>query len=213
MSSPLITESRLTEPPDFQNSALWPKVESVVMFTPNSEQAKSWVHRGALCALMDDAANWAGFCVSGVCDRFCGFTKHVDVSLKRPVRVGSVLKLIGETMEIKNRTDCHVKCKIIDPAYNDNVHCEADCIFVMNERAAERVEELVARKQKKRGNSGGTSQRGFNTDMPLEMNSGFGEGETISDPAFRPPNRVGRYGLGMKIDDETAQKIDVQKAR
>lgn len=163
---------------------------------------------------MDDAANWAGFCVSGSCDRFCGFTKKVDVNLKRPVRIGSILKLVGETIEIKNRTDVHVKCKLVDPAYNDTVHCDANCIFIMNEHAAELLEELVARKQKKRGNSGCGVGIGFNVpDLSLEGGGGEGLGETDSDPVFRPPNRVGRYGLGMKIDEETAAKIDEKVAR
>lgn len=186
----------------------------MVRFNSECEQQKGWVHRGALCALMDDAANWAGFCVNGTCDIFSGFTKRVDVMLKRPVRVGSVLKLTGEAMFVKNRTDVHVNCKLIDPSYNETVHCEAECVFVMNERAAERLEELVARKQKNRGNSGGDAKRGFNVDVGWNSGGGSGDsGETDSDPVFRPPNRVGRYGLGMKIDDELAEQIDEKVAR
>ena len=36
---------------------------------------------------------------------------------------------------------------------------------------------------------------------------------TISDPQFRPPNRVGRYGLGQKISKDVADKIDLVTAR
>jgi len=53
----------------------WFKVEAVVHFGSNCEGARTWVHRGALGALMDDAANFAGYCVSGELNLFSGFTR------------------------------------------------------------------------------------------------------------------------------------------
>ena len=61
ISPVLISGYKLFETP----STNWFKVEGVVQFTKNCEGGKGWVHRGALCALMDDVANWAGFNVSG----------------------------------------------------------------------------------------------------------------------------------------------------
>lgn len=103
---------RLYDTPDTN----WIKVEAVVHFSANAEGAKSWVHRGALCALMDDAANWAGYCVSGNLNLFSGFTRSVFTEIKRPVRVGAVLKLIGHVQEVQNRTDVVVQCSVVDPA-------------------------------------------------------------------------------------------------
>ncbi len=204
-----LSQYRLTETPQTN----WFKVEAIVQFSANCEFAKGWVHRGAICALMDDAANFAGFCVSGNLNIFSGFTSHVDCKLKRPVRVNSVLKLVGQIMEIRNRTDVIVQCSLIDPAYNNAVHCQAHCVFVMNETAAEMMESMVAMRQK--SNSGGsrpsssewTPPQPWSTEMPRM------DFETKPDPLFRPPNRVGRYGLGMKISKDVAEKIDERVAR
>mmetsp|Transcript_28030 Transcript_28030/g.53069 ORF Transcript_28030/g.53069 Transcript_28030/m.53069 type:complete len:367 (-) Transcript_28030:51-1151(-) len=192
----------------------WFKVEGVVQFNKNCEGAKAWVHRGALCALMDDAANWAGYNVSGNLDLFSGFTRKVDVTISRPVRVDSVLKLVGQIMEVKRRTDVIIQCSLIDPAYGNAVHAKADCVFVMGESAAEMLEPMVAARQKNRSNSGASPPpRDLGEARPWSMTFEAPSGDTMSDPQFRPPNRVGRYGLGQKISKEVAGKIDERTAR
>jgi acyl-CoA hydrolase len=192
----------------------WYKVEASVQFTPNAEGAASWVHRGTLCALMDDAANFAGFCVSGNLNLFAGFTKKVYTDITRPVRVGSILKLVGQIVRVENRSDVIVKCQLIDPAYSNAVHVNARCVFAMNESAAEALEPIVARRQKKRANSGATADKEWEPPNAVAQGSGNSwDHETVPDPLFRPPNRVGRYGLGTKIDEELAQKIDDAKIR
>jgi acyl-CoA hydrolase len=191
----------------------WMKVEAVVQFTKNAEGAKGWVHRGAVSALMDDAANFAGFNISGELNLFSGFTKQVFTTYSRPVRIGAILKLIGQVERVRNRTDIIITCSLIDPSYNNALHAKADCIFVMNESAAEMLEPLVAMKQKERGNSGADKSAEWNTPEPWSVEMSKTSFETVPDPAFRPPNRVGRYGLGSRIDDDLAQKIDERTAR
>ena len=191
----------------------WNKVEAVVQFTKNAEGAKGWVHRGAVNALMDDAANFAGFNVSGELNLFSGFTKQVFTTYSRPVRIGGVLKLIGQVERVKNRTDIIITCSLIDPSYNNALHAKANCIFVMNESAAEMLEPLVAMKQKDRANSGAGAPAEWNTPEPWSVEMSKPSFETVPDPAFRPPNRVGRYGLGSRIDDDLAKKIDERTAR
>ena len=194
----------------------FPRVENAVHFNGNAEGAKGWVHRGALCALMDDAANWAGFNVSGELNVFSGFTSRVDTTLRRPVRVNAALKLVAQILDVSNRTDVIIKCSLIDPAYSNAVHCEANCVFVMNESAAEMLEPLVADRIGKKGKThtfspAGKEEGGGAGGWSAERN--FSESVTAPDPAFRPPNRVGRYGVGQKIDDEVAAKIDERVAR
>ena len=192
----------------------WFKVEGVVQFNKNCEGAKAWVHRGALCALMDDAANWAGYNVSGNLDLFSGFSRKVDVTISRPVRVDSILKLVGQIMEVKRRTDVIIQCSLIDPAYGNAVHAKADCVFVMGESAAEMLEPMVAARQKNRSNSGASPPpRDLGEARPWSMTFEAPSGDTMSDPQFRPPNRVGRYGLGQKISKEVAGIIDERTAR
>lgn len=163
---------------------------------------------------MDDAANWSGYNVSGKLDLFSGFTRKVSVTISRPVRVDSILKLTGTIIEVKRRTDVIVKCELIDPAYGNAVHVKGECIFVMNESAAEMLEPMVAMRQKNRSNSGASPPgREPPEARPWSMTFGAESAETISDPQFRPPNRVGRYGLGMKISSDVAGKIDERTAR
>jgi len=210
VSPALVSGYRLFETPNTN----WFKVEGVAQFTKNCEGAKGWVHRGALCALMDDAANWAGFNVSGNLNLFSGFTKKVDVTISRPVRIDSILKLVGQIMEVRRRTDVIVQCQLIDPAYGNAVHAKADCVFVMNESAAEMLEPIVAMRQKERKNSGAEPDppRPWSMDMRVPSVN-MPSSTTISDPQFRPPNRVGRYGLGQKISKDVADKIDAVAAR
>eukprot|EP00520_Triparma_pacifica_P015356 CAMPEP_0118661646 /NCGR_PEP_ID=MMETSP0785-20121206/16403_1 /TAXON_ID=91992 /ORGANISM="Bolidomonas pacifica, Strain CCMP 1866" /LENGTH=366 /DNA_ID=CAMNT_0006555125 /DNA_START=58 /DNA_END=1158 /DNA_ORIENTATION=- len=208
-SSCRLSQYRVFETPQTN----WMKVEAVVQFTNNAEGAKGWVHRGAVSALMDDAANFAGFNISGVLNLFSGFTKQVFTTYSRPVRVGAVLKLIGQVEKVRNRTDIIITSSLIDPSYNNALHARADCIFVMNESAAEMLEPLVAMKQKERGNSGAAPSADWNVPQPWNVEMSKTSSETIADPAFRPPNRVGRYGLGSKINDDLAKKIDERTAR
>jgi len=191
----------------------WSKVEAVVQFSKNAEGAKGWVHRGGINALMDDAANFAGFNVSGELNIFSGFTKQVFTTYSRPVRIGAVLKLIGQVEKVRNRTDVIVTCSLIDPSYNNATHAKADCIFVMNEAAAEMLEPLVAMKEKERGNSGAGAAIEMEPPKPWSVEMSMPSFETVPDPLFRPPNRVGRYGLGSRIDDSLAKKIDERTAR
>lgn len=41
-----------------------------------------------MCAVMDDAVGWLGFCESGVCLPWSGFTVQIDTSLKRAITIG-----------------------------------------------------------------------------------------------------------------------------
>ena len=76
------------------------------------------------------------------------------MTISRPARIDSVLKVIGQILEVKRRTDVIVRSELIDPAYGNAVHAKADCVFVMNEIAAEMLEPIVAMRQKERKNSG-----------------------------------------------------------
>jgi hypothetical protein len=65
----------------------------VAVFTPAAESHKGLCHGGSMCAILDDVIGWLGFCQSGICRPWSGFTVQVNSGLKKPVAVGSVLKL------------------------------------------------------------------------------------------------------------------------
>jgi len=56
-------------------------------FGAGAESHQGLCHGGAMTALMDDAIGWCGFCVSGTCEPWSGFTVQIDTSLKAPVQV------------------------------------------------------------------------------------------------------------------------------
>jgi len=138
----------------------------------------------------------------------------VFTTIKRPVRLNSVLKLVGQIQRVSNRTNVLVRCSLVDPGYNNAVHCEADCVFVMSETAAEAMEAVVERRQRKHHEAKPAEASAWDVaDATGSGGGGSWDVETDSDPVFRPPNRVGRYGLGTRIDEDLASKIDESKIR
>lgn len=47
-------------------------------------------HGGTMCAVMDDAVGWLGFCESGKCKPWSGYTVQIDTSLKKAITIGYV---------------------------------------------------------------------------------------------------------------------------
>jgi hypothetical protein len=83
----------------------------------------------------------------------------------------------------------------------------------MNEAAAEALESLVEKKQKKKTSAAPNAAPWDAVDATGKVSGNSWDAETQADPLFRPPNRVGRYGLGTRIDGELAAKIDESKIR
>ena len=54
-----------------------------------------------MCSLMDDVIGWTGFCATGVCKPWSGFTVQINTALKKPVDVGAWLRLEGEIVKIE----------------------------------------------------------------------------------------------------------------
>lgn len=79
--------------PDSRSCDSFPSLVGVVRFSPAAESHKGLCHGGAACAVMDDAIGWMGFCVTGAVLPWSGYTVQIDTSLKRPITVGSALKI------------------------------------------------------------------------------------------------------------------------
>ena len=69
----------------------------IVHFGPDAESHRGLCHGGAMTSLMDDLCGHIAFLPNkpGAAAPWCGCTAQVDVALKKPVRVGDVLKLTG----------------------------------------------------------------------------------------------------------------------
>ncbi|KAL7527572.1 hypothetical protein ACHAXR_002018 [Thalassiosira sp. AJA248-18] len=75
----------------------------LVHFTNNAESHAGFCHGGSMTAVMDDIIGWTAFHVSGQCVPWSGFTAQVNVSLKRPIAVGSYLKVVGTIVKLERR--------------------------------------------------------------------------------------------------------------
>ena len=74
----------------------------IVKFGPHSEFHAGLCHGGSMCAVMDDICGHVAFVSNGT-GNWSGATIKVACFLKKPVRVGQVLKVVGRVKERKGR--------------------------------------------------------------------------------------------------------------
>mmetsp|Transcript_24905 Transcript_24905/g.38069 ORF Transcript_24905/g.38069 Transcript_24905/m.38069 type:complete len:243 (+) Transcript_24905:1-729(+) len=94
-------------------------LHGIVHFTKNAESHKGYCHGGSMCSIMDDIIGWTGFCVTGSCQPWSGFTVQVNTSLMKPIQVGQVLKLECVIEKVERRK-VHLKAKLVDPGLGNN---------------------------------------------------------------------------------------------
>jgi acyl-coenzyme A thioesterase PaaI-like protein len=97
-------------------------------FGPGAESHRGLCHGGTMCSLMDDVVGWTGFCASGQCLPWSGFTVQINTSLKRPVGVGAWLRLEGEIVRIEGQK-VSVRARLLGA--EGAVHCEAEGLVVL----------------------------------------------------------------------------------
>ena len=116
--------------------SLFPQLVGPAYFSEKSESHRGLCHGGSFCALMDDAIGWLGFCVSGTCKPWSGYTVQVNTSLKKSVKVGSVLKLESWVDHKENHRKYWIKSRLTDPV-TGVVHCEAIGLFLLSKEESE----------------------------------------------------------------------------
>ncbi len=88
----------------------------IVHFTSRAESHKGYCHGGSMCSVMDDCIGWTGFCASGTCIPWSGFTVQVNTKLCKPIKTGSILKVICRITKMERRK-VWVKALLIDPTF------------------------------------------------------------------------------------------------
>lgn len=112
-------------------------LQGIVHFTHRAESHKGFCHGGSMCSLMDDIIGWGAFMTTGTCRPWSGFTVQVNTSLKKPIRVDSVL-LVKATITKVERRKVSISAELIDPAEeaNDdntgNIHATGEGLVVLN---------------------------------------------------------------------------------
>mmetsp|Transcript_32054 Transcript_32054/g.61400 ORF Transcript_32054/g.61400 Transcript_32054/m.61400 type:complete len:98 (-) Transcript_32054:590-883(-) len=86
-----------------------------------------------MTSVMDDIIGWTAFLVTGACVPWSGFTAQVNVSLKRPIAVGSYLKVVGRISKWEGRK-VTIQAELLCGDEKDGtgaVHCTADGLVIL----------------------------------------------------------------------------------
>lgn len=110
----------------------FPRLVGPAHFTPRAESHRGLCHGGSFCALMDDAIGWMGFCVSGECKPWSGYTVQVNTSLKKSVPVNSVLRLEAWVRKREGKRKFWINARLSDPDDVSCVYCEGEGLFLLS---------------------------------------------------------------------------------
>mmetsp|Transcript_16340 Transcript_16340/g.29481 ORF Transcript_16340/g.29481 Transcript_16340/m.29481 type:complete len:98 (-) Transcript_16340:154-447(-) len=86
-----------------------------------------------MTSVMDDIIGWTAFLVTGACVPWSGFTAQVNVSLKRPIAVGSYLKVVGRISKWEGRK-VTIQSELVVGNEKDGagaVHCTAEGLVIL----------------------------------------------------------------------------------
>ena len=88
-----------------------------------------------MTSVMDDCLGWTAFHVTGSCVPWSGFTAQVNVSLKRPIAVGSYLKIVGRITKWEGRK-VWIHSQLVagddkDVGGDNIVHCSAEGLVIL----------------------------------------------------------------------------------
>ena len=87
-----------------------------------------------MTSVMDDVIGWTAFHVSGECVPWSGFTAQVNVSLKRPIQVGSYLKVVGKVVRWEGRK-VWIHSELVAGETEEVVHCTAEGLVILKRDA------------------------------------------------------------------------------
>ena len=101
-------------------------------FTKNAESHSKYCHGGSMTSTMDDVIGWTAFHVTGECKPWSGFTAQVNVSLKRPIPVGSYLKIVGVVTKTERRK-VWIESRLVGGGEHDAelVYCTAEGLVIL----------------------------------------------------------------------------------
>lgn len=110
----------------------FPRLVGPAHFTPRSESHRGLCHGGSFCALMDDVIGWMGFCVSGECKPWSGYTVQVNTALKKSVPVNSVVKIEAWVKKKEGARKFWISARLSDPENENCVYCEGEGLFLLS---------------------------------------------------------------------------------
>lgn len=119
-----------------------PILTGIVHFTPRAESHKGYCHGGSMCSVFDDIIGWTGFCATGECIPWSGYTVQVNTKLCKPIQVHSILKVVCFIEKI-DRRKVWVRAFLYDPNISRNsadgeiLHAEGEGLVILNKGVME----------------------------------------------------------------------------
>lgn len=82
---------------------------------------------------MDDVVGWLGFCVTGECQPWSGFTVQINTRLMKPIAVGSTM-IVTASIDRVERRKVFITAQIIDARGDSNAveHARCEGVVVVN---------------------------------------------------------------------------------
>ena len=118
----------------YEESGIGTTLTGLVHFTSNAESHAGFCHGGSMTSVMDDVIGWTAFHATGKCLPWSGFTAQVNVSLNRPVAVGSYLKVVGKIVKRERRKVwIHSELLVGEDCGGEDriVHCTAEGLVIL----------------------------------------------------------------------------------
>ncbi len=107
----------------------YPMLVGAAHFTPRAESHRGLCHGGSFCALMDDVIGWMGFCATGEVIPWSGYTVQVNTSLRKAVKVGSLLRLEAWIERKEGNRKYWIGARLLNAETHD-IHCEGTGLFL-----------------------------------------------------------------------------------
>ena len=89
-----------------------------------------------MTSVMDDIIGWTAFHVTGQCLAWSGLTAQINVSLKRPIAVGSVLKIVGKIVKWERRKVwIEASLVAVEDDGSEVEHCTSEGLVIMKKES------------------------------------------------------------------------------
>ncbi len=115
-------------------------VTGVVYFSHRAESHRGYCHGGSMCSVMDDILGWTAFLLAPNHHHhhhhhhqqqqqpkpksWHGYTAQVNVSLKKPIPIHSILLLQGSIVKREGPRKVFVKAQLVNPAISSTTSTE-----------------------------------------------------------------------------------------
>ena len=114
----------------------------VVWFGPDAESHRGLCHGGAMSSLMDDFCGHCAFVTSQA--PWSGATVQVNVALKKPVKVGSVLRIVGRVTK-RERRKAYVEAVLDDGGEDPVIYAKLEGLSIDGVRMSVKEDEISQR--------------------------------------------------------------------